>query len=146
MKLFEPCNIGKVSLKNRLVMAPMSTNFARDGHITDEMIAYYEERAKGGVGLVIIEDGIVDVPQGNHVKNILAVDDDQYIPGLKKLTRAIHSHGAKVSIQLSHSGRRGGRVSKQNGCMEVTRGMLPVAPSPIAHPCHRAGRSQGTHY
>ena len=134
MKLFEPCNIGKVSLKNRLVMAPMSTNFARDGHITDEMIAYYEERAKGGVGLIIIEDGIVDVPQGNHVKNILAVDDDQYLPGLKKLTRAIHAHGAKVSIQLSHSGRRGGRVSKKKGCMEVTRGMLPVAPSPIAHP------------
>lgn len=134
MKLFEPFEIGKVTLKNRLVMAPMSTNFARDGHVTDDMIAYYEERAKGGVGLIVIEDGIVDVPQGNHVRNVLAVDDDQYLSGLKTLTRALHSHGAKVSIQLSHSGRRGGRVSKQSGCMEVTRGMLPVAPSAIAHP------------
>jgi len=134
MKLFEPCKIGKVVLKNRLVMAPMSTNFAKDGYITDAMIAYYEERAKGGVGLIVVEDGIVDVPQGNHVKNIVAVDDDRYIPGLQKLSEAVHLHGAKISIQLSHSGRRGGRVSKQTGCMEVTRGMLPVAPSAIAHP------------
>jgi 2,4-dienoyl-CoA reductase (NADPH2) len=134
MKLFEPCNIGKVALKNRLVMAPMSTNYAEDGYITDAMIAYYETRAKGGVGLIVVEDGIVDVPQGNHVKNILAIDEDRCIPGLQKLSKAVHAHGAKISIQLSHSGRRGGRVSRQTGCMEVTRGMLPVAPSPIAHP------------
>ena len=49
------------------------------------------------------------------------------------LTSAAHAHGAKISIQLSHGGRRGGRVSKQTGCLEVTRGMLPVAPSAIAH-------------
>ncbi len=134
MKLFEPCNIGAVTLKNRLVMAPMSTNFAEDGLVTDAMIAYYEERAKGGVGLIVVEDGIVDVPRGNHVRNIVAVDDDRYMPNLKKLTSAAHAHGAKISIQLSHGGRRGGRISKETGCMEVTRGMLPVAPSAIAHP------------
>ncbi|MFH0845302.1 MAG: FAD-dependent oxidoreductase [Pseudomonadota bacterium] len=134
MKLFESCNIGAITLRNRLVMAPMSTNFPEEGFVTDEMIAYYEERAKGGVGLIVIEDGIVDVPRGNHVKNIVAVDDDRYIPNLQKLASAVHRHGAKISIQLSHSGRRGGRVSKKTGCMDVTRGVLPVAPSAIAHP------------
>jgi 2,4-dienoyl-CoA reductase-like NADH-dependent reductase (Old Yellow Enzyme family)/thioredoxin reductase len=134
MKLFEPCHIGAVTLKNRLVMAPMSTNFAIDGLVIDAMIAYYEERAKGGVGLIVVEDGIVDVPRGNHVRNIVAVDDDRCIPNLKKLTSAAHAHGAKISIQLSHGGRRGGRISKETGCMEVTQGMLPVAPSAIAHP------------
>jgi 2,4-dienoyl-CoA reductase (NADPH2) len=134
MKLFEPYNIGRVELKNRLVMAPMSTNFPRDGYVTDAMISYYEERAKGGVGLIVVEDGIVDVPVGNHVKNIVAVDHDRYIPNLRRLTAAAHDQGARISIQLSHGGRRGGRISKQTGCLEVTRGMLPVAPSAIAHP------------
>jgi len=134
MKLFESCNIGSVTLKNRLVMAPMSTNFANEGFVTDAMISYYEERAKGGVGLIVVEDGIVDVPRGNHVKNVVAVDDNRYIPNLQKLTRACHDHGSKISIQLSHGGRRSGRVSKKTGCMEVTQGMLPVAPSPVAHP------------
>jgi 2,4-dienoyl-CoA reductase (NADPH2) len=134
MKLFDPCNIGQVWLKNRLVMAPMSTNFPREGYVTDAMVSYYEERAKGGVGLIVVEDGIVDVPVGNHVKNILAVDHDRYISHLRRLTAAVHYHGARISVQLSHGGRRGGRVSKQTGCLEVTRGMLPVAPSAIAHP------------
>jgi 2,4-dienoyl-CoA reductase (NADPH2) len=134
MKLFESCEIGSVTLKNRLVMAPMSTNFPRDGFVTEPMIAYYEARAKGGVGLIVVEDGIVDVPRGNHVKNILAVDDDKYIPGLKRLVESAHAHDAKISIQLSHGGRRGGRVSKQTGCLDVTRGMIPVAPSSLAHP------------
>jgi 2,4-dienoyl-CoA reductase (NADPH2) len=134
MRLFESCEIGSVTLKNRLVMAPMSTNFPRDGFVTEPMIAYYEARAKGGVGLIVIEDGIVDVPRGNHVKNILAVDDDKYIPGLKRLVESAHAHDAKISIQLSHGGRRAGRVSKKTGCMEVTRGMMPVAPSSLAHP------------
>jgi 2,4-dienoyl-CoA reductase-like NADH-dependent reductase (Old Yellow Enzyme family) len=134
MKLFESCNIGAVTLKNRLVMAPMSTNFAKDGFVTDAMISYYEERARGGVGLIVVEDGIVDVPRGNHVKNVVAVDNDRYIQNLQKLTKASHDHGAKISIQLSHGGRRSGRVSKKTGYMEVTRGRLPVAPSAIAHP------------
>ena len=85
MKLFESCNIGAVPLKNRLVMAPMSTNFPEDGFITDAMVSYYGERSKGGVGLIIVEDGIVDVPGGNHVKNIVAVDDDRYIPNLQNV-------------------------------------------------------------
>lgn len=133
MKVFESCRIGSMELRNRLVMAPMSCNLCADGAPTDRMVSFFEERAKGGVGLVTIGDGIVDAPLGNNVKESLVVDDDKYVPALKKLTDAVKAYGAKICLQLSHAGRRAGRVSKQ-GYLEVTRGRMPVAPSPIAHP------------
>jgi len=134
MKVFAPVNVGQVALKNRLVMSPMSTNMAKDGFITDEMIAFYVERAKGGAGLIFAEDAVVETPRGNHSLKFVAIDDDRYIPMLKRLTSAVHNCGAKIAVQLTHGGRRAGRVSKQTGCMEVTHGIIPVAPSPIAHP------------
>jgi 2,4-dienoyl-CoA reductase (NADPH2) len=140
MKLFEPCYIGKVEIKNRLMMSPMTTNFSQDGFVTDEMIAYFEERAKGGVGLITVEPGVVEYPRGNHLYTNLALDDDKYIAGLKKLTSVVHSYGAKISIQISHGGQRAGKVSKATRCMDITRGLLPVAASAIA----RSGGSQGT--
>jgi len=133
MKLFEPYQIGKLKLRNRLVMAPMSCNLAKDGNVTDRMVHFYEERAKGGVGLITVGDGIVDTPLGNNVKESTAIDDDKYIPDLKKLTHAVKSHGAKTCLQLSHAGRRAGRVSKE-GYLDVTKGRIPVAPSSIPHP------------
>lgn len=134
MKLLEPAKIGRVALRNRLVMSPMSTNFAREGFITDEMIAFYRERAQGGVGLIFIEDAVVETPRGNHATNIVAIDRDDFIPMLRKLTTTIHECGARVAVQLTHGGRRAGRISPRTGCLEVTRGVMPVAPSAIAHP------------
>jgi len=133
MKLFEACTIGTMKLNNRLVMAPMSLNLNKDGFITDAMIRFYEERAKGGVGLITIGDGIVDSPVGNNVIESTPIDDDIYIPALKKLTSAVREHGSKIALQLSHGGRRAGRVSK-DGSLKVTRGKIPVAPSPLPHP------------
>ncbi len=134
MKLLSPIEIGNLEIKNRVIMSPMTCNFAKDGFITEQMIDFYKERAKGGVGIVIVEDGIVDVPLGNNAKNPVAIDDDKYIPMLKKLSSAIKKYGAKAAIQLSHAGRRAGRVTLENGYLEVTRGQIPVAPSMIAHP------------
>ncbi|MEM2755015.1 MAG: FAD-dependent oxidoreductase [Candidatus Methanomethylicia archaeon] len=134
MKLFEPIYIGKMELKNRLVMAPMTLNLCKDGFVTERMIKFFEERARGGVGLIIIGDGIVDFPIGNNSKEALAVDNDKYIPGLEKLVKAVKAHDVKIVMQLSHGGRRAGRVSKTTGRLEVTRGLIPVAPSSIAHP------------
>lgn len=133
MKLFEPCTIGSVKLDNRLVMAPMSLNLNKDGFITDKMVSFYEERARGGVGLITIGDGIIDSPVGNNVVESTPIDDDKYIPALRDLTRAVHAHGVKIALQLSHGGRRAGRVS-QDGYLSVTRGKMPVAPSPLPHP------------
>ncbi len=133
MKLLEPYSIGKMELKNRVVLAPMSNNLMEDGFITDRAIRFYEAIAKGGVGLITCEDGIVDYPLGNNVRFPAAIDDDKYIPMLKKLNDTIHPYGAKTIMQLAHGGRRSGRVAK-SGYLEVTRGKVPVGPSEVAHP------------
>ena len=134
MKLSQPIKIGNVEVKNRIVMAPMTTHFAENGYVTDRMIDYYETRAQGGVGLLTVEDGIIDFPIGNNTDNPLSIDDDKYIPMFKKLADAIKKHGAISVLQLSHAGRRAGRLSHRTGCLEMTRGRLPVAPSSLAHP------------
>jgi 2,4-dienoyl-CoA reductase-like NADH-dependent reductase (Old Yellow Enzyme family)/thioredoxin reductase len=133
MKLFKSFKIGSLELRNRIVMAPMSLNLCENGFVTERLIRFFEERAKGGVGLITIGDGIVDTPLGNNVKESIAIDDDKYIPFLRKLTETIKAYGAKVCLQLSHAGRRAGRVSK-DGYLDITKGMIPVAPSSIPHP------------
>ena len=133
MKLFESCNIGSLKLKNRLVMAPITHNLNHDGFVTERTVRFYEERARGGVGFIVIGDGIIDTPLGNNGKESTAIDDDKYIPPLKKLTNAVKGNGVKVALQLSHAGRRAGRVSRE-GFLSLTRGRIPVAPSSIPHP------------
>ncbi len=128
--LFQPIKIGSMELKNRLVMAPMGTGFPNpDGTVNQRTIDYYAERAKGEVGLIIVEGACVDAPQGSAgFRSELRVDDDRYIDGLRKLTDAIHNmstikNGTKVSLQLLHAGRYS---------RSTATGLQPVAPSPIA--------------
>ncbi len=134
MLLFRPIEIGALEIKNRIVMAPMSLNMTKDGYVTDQMIWFFEERAEGEVGLITIGDGIVASPIGNNVKQSLRIDDDRFIPMLEKLTRAVKRHGSRIALQLSHGGRRAGRVSPSTGCLDVTGGLIPVAPSSLPHP------------
>jgi len=125
-KLFEPGRIGSLELKNRLVMPPMATNYAsKDGAVMQRQIDYYEERAKGGVGLVIVEITCVDSPVGKGTARQIAIDDDRFIPDLSKLAEAIKRHGARAAIQIHHAGRQ---TSAQ------WTGHQPVAPSPIPVP------------
>lgn len=122
-KLFEPGRIGSLELKNRLVMPPMATNYAaKDGSVTDRQIDYYEERAKGGAGLVIVEISCVDAPIGKGTMRQIVIDHDRFIPGLSKLAKAIKRHGAKAAIQIHHAGRQ--------TSSKIT-GHQPVAPSPV---------------
>ncbi|MEM2959682.1 MAG: hypothetical protein QW261_15380, partial [Candidatus Jordarchaeaceae archaeon] len=107
MKLFEPVTIGNMVLRNRLVMPPMGTNFAaEDGSVTQRIIDYYRERARGGVGLVIVEGAYVH-PLGKGSILQLSLIDDNKIPGLSRLAEAIKAEGAKAAIQLFHCGRQG---------------------------------------
>ncbi len=131
VKLFEPCKLGKLEVTNRIVMPPMTTNFAKDGYATDCMVDYYSDRAAGGVGLIIVEDAVVESPRGHQTYSPLHIDDDKYLPGLRRLAQAIKARGAKAGLNISHAGRRAGRV--ENGQLLVTRGMLPVAPSSLPH-------------
>ncbi len=123
--LFSPIKIGKLEIKNRIVMAPMVTGQAsQDGRVTDGQIAWYEARAKGGVGLIILE--MTAVARGGSAAALLGIWDDEAVPGYKKLTDTVHANGAKIFIQLSHAGRQTEKA--------FTGGSLPVAPSAISCP------------
>ncbi|MFH1003615.1 MAG: FAD-dependent oxidoreductase, partial [Chloroflexota bacterium] len=102
VRLFEPGKIGAMELKNRLIMAPMMSNQAHDGYISDEQIAYYAERAKGGVGMVTC--GAARASYSTWNRRSIAIYDDKFIPGLRRLTEAIHAGGAKACIQLNQLG------------------------------------------
>ncbi|MFQ5763140.1 MAG: NADH:flavin oxidoreductase, partial [Candidatus Bathyarchaeia archaeon] len=120
-KLFEPVNIGKMELKNRIVMPSMATNFfAMDGTATRRSIAFYEERAKGGVGLIVTSSAS-PVPQ-MKLSGQMGIWDFRHVPALSDLTYAVHMAGAKIAVQLEHAGR-------QN--VGFIDGVQPVAPSPI---------------
>jgi 2,4-dienoyl-CoA reductase-like NADH-dependent reductase (Old Yellow Enzyme family)/thioredoxin reductase len=123
-KVLEPIQIGQMEVRNRLVMSPMVTNYADfDGSVNERIKAYHQTRAKGGVGLIIVEATYVH-PSGKGFQNQLGIYKDEMIPGLKSLTEAVHSYGAKIAVQLYHAGRQ--TTSKVTG-------MSIVAPSPI--PC-----------
>ncbi|HLE87100.1 MAG TPA: NADH:flavin oxidoreductase, partial [Candidatus Brocadiaceae bacterium] len=104
-KLFSPFKIGSLSIKNRMVMSPMETHLCdKEGYVTDEIIAYYKERALGGVGYITVENTAVD-PVGRINDGMLCIHDDKFIPGFKKLTDCIHASGGKIVLQLSHAGK-----------------------------------------
>src|SRR6056297_560034 len=96
-KLFSEGKIGNLKLKNRVVMPAMGTSFATStGEASDEIIRYYEERAKGGSGLIITEITRIDNETGVGTPNQLAVTDSYQIPRLQKLTRTIHKYDSKI--------------------------------------------------
>jgi len=91
--LFTAANIGGVKITNRLVMAPMTTNFAEpEGHVTEKMIAYYLARARGGAGLIVVEPGSVEL-RGKRLSRNLAIYKDDFIPGLARLAEQIKKGG-----------------------------------------------------
>ncbi|MEM1575289.1 MAG: FAD-dependent oxidoreductase [Nitrososphaerota archaeon] len=119
-KIFEPINIGSLEIKNRIVMPPMSTNFANeDGSVSERQIRYYEARAIGGVGLIIVEATCIESSIGKLNPIQLCIDNDKFIAGLNELAEAITRYGARAAIQLHHAGRRA----------RVTNGKQPVSAS-----------------
>jgi len=106
-KIFEPANIGRMQLKNRIVMPPMGTNYAEaGGAVSQRMLDYYEARARGGAGLIIVEGSAPSVRcsisfQGGPSYQA-SLGDDKFIPGWRKLTDAAHKHDARIGIQIMH--------------------------------------------
>lgn len=104
--LLSPGRIGPLDLRNRIVLAPMGSFLAgADGHMTERHKRFYEERARGGVGLVTTEVVAVDWPRGASMTHQLGLSDDAFIPGLRDLTERIHALGAKISVQFQHAGK-----------------------------------------
>ena len=123
--LLTPGRIGPVEIKNRIVMPPMTTRAADDeGFVTDDTVAYYMARVRGGVGLITVEMASPE-RAGRHRRRELGIYDDRFLPGLQRLVNDIHAGGAKASIQLGH----GGGHTRRDICGET-----PVAPSAIPHP------------
>ncbi|MBU3193052.1 NAD(P)/FAD-dependent oxidoreductase [Clostridium algidicarnis] len=105
--LFSKGKIGKLEIKNRIVMPAMGTSLATStGEASDEMIRFYEERAKGGAGLIITEITRVDNETGVGTPNQLCANNLNQIPRLEKLSRAVHRYDSKIFLQLHHPGRQ----------------------------------------
>ena len=105
--MFQPIQIGPMTVKNRFVVPPMGNNFANtDGTMSEQSVAYYKERAKGGFGLVTIEATVVHKgAKGGPRKPCLY--DDSSIESFRKVVDACHAEGAKVSVQLQNAGPEG---------------------------------------
>jgi 2,4-dienoyl-CoA reductase-like NADH-dependent reductase (Old Yellow Enzyme family) len=125
--LLTPARIGPVEIRNRIVMPPMTTRTAdAEGFVTDDTVAYYMARVRGGTGLITVEMASPE-KAGRHRRHEAGIYDDRFIPGLTRLVAEIHRGGAKASIQLGH----GGGHTRIDICGET-----PIAPSAIPHPVY----------
>ena len=125
MLLSKPGRIGPLRVRNRVVMAPMGTNYSTtDGLSTERDKLYYAERARGGVGMIMTEAMVVTEHARPH-HNSLCCYHDRFIPGLATIVEVIKEHGALVCGQLNH---RGGLLRR------AVLNMEPVGPSPWHNP------------
>ncbi len=123
--LFSPIRISGLELKNRAVMPPMGTAFgANDSTVTDRLVHYLARRARGGAGLIIMELCAVD-PRGRGFPSEIGIWSDDFIPGLSRVSRAVHDGGAKAALQIHHAGRES---------FKGVLGVEPEAPSAIPSP------------
>lgn len=124
-KVFEPIQVGALTLKNRLVVSAMLTNLAAaDGSATESYIAYHEAKARGGWGLIITEDYPI-APNAGTSKTLPMIYNDTLAASHAKLAERVHAAGGKIFIQLYHAGRE---------TTSAVTGEQPVAPSAIKDP------------
>jgi len=122
-RLFAPISIGTMEIKNRIAMAPMATDFANaDGTVSQRLIDYLAARAEGGVGLITSEMTTID-EFSPYVPRTVALWDDKFIPGFKKLSDAVHAQGAKIVPQIAHPG--------PESLSPFFHQRQPVGPSPV---------------
>jgi len=125
--LFSPLRLGTITVPNRIVFSAHLTNLAQANLPGPDIAAYYEERARGGAGLIITEEQSVH-PTDHAYERLIKAYDESVIPGYQELTRRVHAHGTPVLAQINHNGGQASSI--------YTR--LPVwAPSPVADPLFR---------
>ena len=126
-RLFSPLRLGSLECKNRIFSSGHDTVMAEDGHVTDQLVAYHEARARGGVGLIVTQ--VVGVHEtARYTSHVLMGTDDSCIAGFRRLADTAHAHGTAVVAQLFHPGRE---------IMESQDGSAPVALAPSAVPNER---------
>lgn len=122
--IFEPLTVKHMTIPNRIVMTPMGTNFGeQNGEMSFLHIDYYEQRAMGGTGLIIVENACVDYPLGSNGTTQLRIDHDNYIPRLYKLVETVHKHDTRIAIQLNHAGASA--MKERTGVQPVSASTLP---------------------
>lgn len=125
--LNSPIDIGRVTLKNRVAMTAMGTNLAApEGGVSDDIIAFYEERAKGGIGLIISEITRVMDGHGAGMPNQLALRKPSDAVGMERLMNVIHKYDTKIFVQLQHPGREAGRAMLGEQCVAPSEVMCSV--------------------
>lgn len=130
-RLFEPASLGRLRLKNRLVMLPIGTGYGSAmGEVTQKTIDYYVERARGGVGLIFVGNISVHLP---NALNHLVLDSDRLLMGHYELVEKVHDQGVKIAAQLNHQGR-------QNSAPWAPDDLVSSSPIPTVH----LGRTFGT--
>lgn len=125
--LFSPISIAGKTIRNRIMSTGHDTTIPDDGSINDAYIAYQESRARGGVGLIVLQVSAVH-DSARYSSHVLMATDDSCIDGYRKMADACHQHGAVVYGQLFHPGRE---------IMETADGLAPVAYSASAAPQDR---------
>jgi len=130
--LFEPIQIGKLTVRNRILSTAHAEVYATDGGMTTERyVKYYEEKAKGGIGMCICGgSSVVAIDSPQQWWSSVNLSTDRIIPHFQNLADAVHKHGAKIMIQITHMGRR----SRWDGYHWPTL----MSPSGIREPVHRA--------
>lgn len=128
MKLLSPISIGSMRLKNRIVMSPMTTNYANEDQTPSQRLQdYLVERARGGVGLITVEVCSVDTRQ-KYQPYSMNLGDDRFIEVHQRLTDAIHEHGAKAQPQITHPG--------PESLIPLYHGEMAAGPSHGTGACH----------
>ena len=135
-KLFEPGKINKMELRNRVIMAPLGHGMTYaskpDGLVTDQFIAFYAARAKGGVGFIQLTVAGLGRPFATGLvfsPGILSLVDDEHIPSGRRFTDAMHAYGTKVSFQLTHHGAAIARAVQRRPPVEYPELMRVVSSS-----------------
>src|ERR1700744_3947916 len=98
--LFAPLKVGDLTLKNRIVMAPMTRQFSPGGVPTEDVAAYYRRRAEGGAGLIITEGTGVEDPEALDGPAIPVMYGDAALAGWKRVVDGVHEAGGRIFPQL----------------------------------------------
>ena len=130
-KLFEPGKIGAMEIRNRIVLPALGLNFCPENIVNERYLNFYEERARGGAGLIIVsaqteytgEKGYETMSKGDLMGFLPSLDHDKYLPGWQRLADVVHKHGAKLGVQITHIGKF--------AHSSVLGGEQPVSPSAI---------------
>ncbi len=121
-RLLAPGRIGPMTLRNRIVLAPMGDRLAHDdGTVSERQTTYLEARARGGAGLIMVGSVSVAYPSGSYAPSQTAISEDRFVEGLSRLTDRMHRHGASIAAQLVHDGA--------NSLLDIAEGRPMLVPS-----------------